>query len=38
MKFRHFSPQPPPEVRRPTVAQSGASTLIFTGWGPRLGA
>lgn len=38
MKIRHFSQPPPSEIRRPTVAQPDASTLIFSGWGPRLGA
>lgn len=38
MKPQAFSPTKPPEIRRPTLAQSGASSVIFSGWGPRLGA
>jgi hypothetical protein len=37
MKSPVFSPQPRPEIQRPTVSQPAAQTLIFAGWGPRLG-
>jgi hypothetical protein len=37
MKFQAYSPPPPREIRRPTVAQPTTATLIFAGWGPRLG-
>lgn len=37
MKALQFAAQPPPEIRRPTVARPTSAALIFSGWGPRLG-
>jgi hypothetical protein len=36
MKVLQFAAQPPPEVRRPTIAQPASPAVIFSGWGPRL--